>query len=58
MRGQAAHHPDTFTLPAPTAVSFVAFMGDGSLLSTHSPWKCLSLVPRSPLSLSAPWISR
>lgn len=54
MRGQAAHHPDTFTLPAPTAVSFVAFMGDGSLLSTHSPWKCLSLVPQSPLSLSAP----
>ena len=37
MRGQAAHHPDTFTLPAPTAVSFMAFMGDGSLLSTHSP---------------------
>ena len=58
MRGQAAHHPDTFTLPAPTAVSFVAFVGDGSLLSTHSPWKCLSSLPRSPLPLSAPWLSR
>lgn len=57
MRGQADHHPDTFTLPASTAVNR-GFVGDGSLLSllTMEISKPIASGPLMPLS--APWISR